>query len=177
MIATFVSPPEAASAASTSSPGAPVASRTMLRTRSRSLSFAGTTPTIRPSYVLPRRIMDTVEIVLRTSFCAVPAFSRVEPARISGPTTTSISCAHRRARSDPGTHTTQAVNEPAADAARAAPSAKGVLPLALTTITASSGPGRSASSARAPAPSSSSAASRSSVEPAPRRPRPRRPGR
>ena len=40
--------------------------------------------------VLPRRTIATVEIMLSTSFCAVPAFRRVEPAMTSGPTTTSI---------------------------------------------------------------------------------------
>ena len=32
----------------------------------------------------PRRIIVTVEIVFRMSFCAVPAFSRVEPETTSG---------------------------------------------------------------------------------------------
>ena len=47
----------------------------------------------------PSRIIVTVEIVLRTSFCAVPAFSRVEPAITSGPTTTATSCSARAAAS------------------------------------------------------------------------------
>ena len=33
--------------------------------------------------------------MFRISFCAVPAFSLVEPARISGPTTTAMSCSTR----------------------------------------------------------------------------------
>ena len=41
--------------------------------------------------VFPSLIMAIVEIMLSTSFCAVPALSRVEPAMISGPTTTAIS--------------------------------------------------------------------------------------
>ena len=36
--------------------------------------------------VLPRRIIEIVETMFRTSFWAVPAFSRVEPAIISAPT-------------------------------------------------------------------------------------------
>jgi hypothetical protein len=90
-IATLASPPAASSALSTSSGAAPVASSTMRRTRSRSLSFVARTSTMRLPKVLPSRTIDAVEIVLRTSFCAVPAFSRVEPARNSGPTTTTIS--------------------------------------------------------------------------------------
>jgi hypothetical protein len=36
--------------------------------------------------------MVIVEIMLRTSFCAVPALSLVDPAISSGPTTTSTGC-------------------------------------------------------------------------------------
>ena len=50
-----------------------------------SFSFVAATSTMRLPYVLPRRIIEIVEIVLRTSFCAVPALSRVDPARNSGP--------------------------------------------------------------------------------------------
>ena len=39
-----------------------------------------TTSTMRLPYVLPSRTIAIVEIMLSTSFCAVPAFSRVEPA-------------------------------------------------------------------------------------------------
>ena len=56
-----------------------------------SLSFVATTSTMRFPNVFPSRTIEIVEIVLRTSFCAVPAFRRVEPARNSGPTTTAIS--------------------------------------------------------------------------------------
>ena len=73
-IATFASPPDASSAASTSSVDAPVASSTMRRTRARSLSFVARTSTMRFPNVLPVRTIDTVEIVLRTSFCAGARF-------------------------------------------------------------------------------------------------------
>ena len=80
-MATLASPPALSRAASTSSGGAPVASSTIRRTRARSLSFVARTSTMRFPKVLPVQTIDTVEIVLRTSFCAVPDFSRVEPAK------------------------------------------------------------------------------------------------
>ena len=70
----------------------------MRRTRARSFSFVARTSTMRFPKVLPIRTIETVEIVLSTSFCAVPAFSRVEPASNSGPTTTAISCSDRGRR-------------------------------------------------------------------------------
>ena len=78
-------PSASASASSTSFADAPVAAPTIRRTRSWSFSFAATTSTMRFPYVLPRRIIEIVEIVLSTSFCAVPALRRVDPARNSGP--------------------------------------------------------------------------------------------
>src|SRR5262249_44720776 len=89
--ATRASPPDPASAASTSSSGFPLASTTLRRARSRSFALSGTTPTISPAYVRPSRIIVAVEIAFRTSFCAVPAFNRVDPETTSGPTTTASS--------------------------------------------------------------------------------------
>ena len=43
------------------------------------------TSTIRFSITLPARTIAPVLMRLRTSFCAVPAFRRVEPVRTSGP--------------------------------------------------------------------------------------------
>ena len=37
-------------------------------------------------YVIPSRIIMAVLIMFRTSFCAVPAFMRLEPVMTSGPT-------------------------------------------------------------------------------------------
>ena len=54
--------------------------------RSRSFSLVGRRSTIRFPYVLPRRTIVMVEIMLSTSFCAVPALRRVEPVTTSGPT-------------------------------------------------------------------------------------------
>ena len=69
---------------------------TIRRTRARSFSFVAETSTMRLPNVLPRRIIEIVESMFRTSFCAVPALSRVEPARNSGPTTTTIGCSTAR---------------------------------------------------------------------------------
>src|SRR5207248_1785481 len=120
-IAIFALPPAAASAPSTSSSEAPVASSTARRARVRSFSFVAATSIIRSPKVLPSRIIARVEIVFRTSFCAVPAFRRVEPATNSGPTTTASSCSQVRASSESRTETTQAVRAPAAAAASSAP--------------------------------------------------------
>ena len=58
-----------------------------------------TRSTIRLPNVLPRRTIETVEIVLRISFWAVPAFMRVDPAITSGPTTAATSWSTSRASS------------------------------------------------------------------------------
>ena len=42
------------------------------------------------SYTLPIRTIVAVEIMFSVSFCAVPAFMRVEPMSASGPTTRQI---------------------------------------------------------------------------------------
>jgi hypothetical protein len=133
------------------------------RARSRSFVFSGETATIRPAYVRPRRTIVTVEIVLSTSFCAVPALSRVEPATASGPTTTAISWSARPASALSLTHATAMRNAPASRATSSAASVYGVAPLALTPTTTSSVPIPSARRSAAPASRSSSA---SSVSPA-----------
>ena len=95
----------------------------------------------------------TVEIVFRTSFCAVPAFIRVEPAITSGPTTTVDGVLDGGGeRRDPGTQTTPTVSAPAARAAASAsedvgrPSARrqgddGVSPSPRAADTSSGSPG------------------------------------
>ena len=40
------------------------------------------------------RIIVAVEIMFRTSFCAVPDFMRVEPLTTSGPTTAAMTTSH-----------------------------------------------------------------------------------
>ena len=122
-IATFASPPAATSAASASASETSVASSTTRRARARSFALLATTSTIRFPNVRPSRTMVTVEIVFRMSFCAVPAFIRVEPAITSGPVTATISWSARRPSLESRAHTTATVSAPASDAARAAPSA------------------------------------------------------
>src|ERR671918_554725 len=163
-IAIFASPPEAASAASTSWGSAPVAARTMRRTRARSFSLVAATSTIRLPNVFPSRIIEIVESMFRTSFCAVPALRRVDPARNSGPTSTTIGISATASSSDPATETTQAVRAPAAAALSTAATTYGVRPLALTPTTTSSGRRSSAATSALPASRSSSAASCSSGE-------------
>src|SRR5690606_11685097 len=59
----------------------------MRSARTRSFSLVACKSTIKLLYTLPLRIIAVVESMLRTSFCAVPAFMRVEPISTSGPTT------------------------------------------------------------------------------------------
>ena len=56
--------------------------------------------------------MVTVEIMLSTNFCAVPALSRVEPAKISGPVSTSIAKSEYFAISELGLHVRATVRAP-----------------------------------------------------------------
>ena len=59
----------------------------MRRARACNFWLVACTLTIRLLNVLPSLIITPVEIMLSTSFCAVPALSRVEPVRTSGPVT------------------------------------------------------------------------------------------
>ena len=95
-MATFASPSAAASAASSALVGHVGREPTARRARARSFAFVATTSTIRLPYVRPSRTIVTVEIVFSTSFCAVPAFIRVEPAITSGPTTATTAWSARR---------------------------------------------------------------------------------
>src|SRR5581483_2458229 len=157
--ATRASPSAAPSATATSSSERPLASTTFRRARSRSFAFHGATPTISPAYVRPRRTFTIVEIAFSTSFCAVPAFRRVEPETISAPTGVAISIDASCASGLPGTQTTATQSAPLSPAVRRAASVYGVVPLALIATTASSGPTRSACSCATPRSSSSSASS------------------
>ena len=60
--------------------------------------------------------------MLSTSFCAVPAFRRVEPAMNSGPTSTSIGCSTAALSSEPALQASPTVSAPAARARAIAPS-------------------------------------------------------
>lgn len=69
----------------------------MMRTaRARSFLLLGFMYTMWLSYTLPSFIITPVEIMFRTSFCAVPAFILVEPLTTSGPTTTAIAMSASR---------------------------------------------------------------------------------
>ncbi|OII16930.1 hypothetical protein BIV03_04785 [Curtobacterium sp. MCBA15_016] len=72
-----------------------------------SFSFVARTSTIRLPYVLLLRTIASVVSMLRTSFCAVPAFRRVDPAMNSGPTTTSMAMSASRPAAESGLHATE----------------------------------------------------------------------
>ena len=85
---------QAASASAACSRVHSVAIITMFWARTRSFSLLCLTSTMRFWYTLPAATMAPVEIMFRTSFCAVPALRRVEPvwqpaalARRRAPTT------------------------------------------------------------------------------------------
>ena len=87
---------------------------------------------------MPSLIIVAVLIMLRTSFCAVPAFIRVEPVITSGPTKV---CIVRSAVLDIGlfsTQTTATVFAPLLFANSMAAWVYGVFPLAAIPITRSS---------------------------------------
>src|SRR5271169_1419010 len=83
-------PPDAWSVRFATARLTPAAFATIATPRSRSLSLFIRTLIIHPESTRPARTMLAVESMFRTSFCAVPAFIRVEPASTSGPTTASI---------------------------------------------------------------------------------------
>ena len=58
------------------------------------------------SYAFPRRTNAAVVIMLRTSFCAVPAFMRVEPMSTSGPTSGQIATSTSSVNSERGVQVT-----------------------------------------------------------------------
>jgi len=67
--------------------------------------------------VRPLRIIAAVESMFSTSFVAVPAFNRLDPARISGPTSTTMGISTASVSAESGTQVTQAVTVPSARAA------------------------------------------------------------
>ncbi len=135
-------------ASSISASLAPVAWETIRWERARSLSLEARTSTIRFPYVLPSRIIVIVESMFSTSFWAVPAFSLVEPAISSGPTTTSMPCSAAAASALSSLQARPTVSAPSARACSTAPTAYGVRPEAETPTTVSSGVSFSASRSR-----------------------------
>jgi len=83
--AVFTRPPASSSSARASLRDPPTRCATIRAARSSSLSFVALTSTINPLCTLPSRTMRPVDIMLSTSFVAVPAFRRVDPASTSGP--------------------------------------------------------------------------------------------
>ena len=77
-------------------------------------------------------------IIFSASFVAVPAFIRVDPVTISGPTINSIANLAACANSEPGEQAIPTVRAPNSRAFRIAPSTYGVLPLAAIPTSASS---------------------------------------
>ena len=89
--------------------------------------------------------------MFRTSFWAVPAFSRVDPAITSAPTGTHTSWSATAASSEPATQTMQPVSAPRERADSSAATTKGERPLALMPTTASPAPTPAVSTAAEPA--------------------------
>jgi hypothetical protein len=82
-------------------------------------------------------IIETVVSMLSTSLVAVPAFSRVEPAMISGPTAGAMIRSTKFCSSEPGQQVTKMILAPAFRARVRPPRTNGVMPLAETPITTS----------------------------------------
>ena len=97
-------------------------------------------------------------IWLSASFVAVPAFSRVEPARTSGPTRSATTMSARRRSAGEGFAVTRIVRAPRRRPRASAPCTNGVTALAETPTTRSPNPARAAR--RSPSARASSAPSR-----------------
>src|SRR5207237_949519 len=70
--------------------------------------------------------------MLSTTFCAVPALSRVDPAMTSGPTATSIAMSAAWPSGEPGAHVTATMRSPDVRPWSTAPRTYAVVPDALT---------------------------------------------
>ena len=77
--------------------------------------------------------------MLSTSFCAVPAFRRVDPATTSGPTSGVMAISTARASSESGVQLIPTVTAPMRRASATAPSTYGVRPLAAMPTSTSRG--------------------------------------
>ena len=73
------------------------------------------------SYTFPSRIIVAVEIMLRTSFVAVPLFIRVEPMIGSGPTSGQMATSTSSENWLRGLHVTKSVRAPISRARATAP--------------------------------------------------------
>src|SRR3989441_1784387 len=95
-----------------SSSSTPVSSRTMRIARSRSLLLAGRMSIMRSPLVRPSFTIAAVESMFSASFVAVPALSRLEPARISGPTRRTMGTSASWASGDAGSQVIPTVRAP-----------------------------------------------------------------
>ena len=89
--------------------------------RPTSLAFVICMFTIRLPSTRPSLIMTEVEIMLSISFCAVPAFMRVDPVTNSGPTTASRAYSASAATGDAGLQVMAPVSSPCRRASRSPP--------------------------------------------------------
>jgi hypothetical protein len=99
---------------------------------------------------LPTLIIEMVVSMFSTILVAVPAFRRVEPAMISGPTAGAICRSTKFCSSEPGQHVTKMIRARALRARVSAPRTNGVIPLAETPMTTSLPLRRSRPMLRAP---------------------------
>src|SRR2546430_5252128 len=106
------SQPDASRRRRASASSRPVSSRTIRIARSRSFALTGRMSIMRSPFVRPSFTIVAVEIMLRTSFVAVPALSRLDPARISGPTRTTTATSASLTRGDPPSHVIATVRAP-----------------------------------------------------------------
>jgi hypothetical protein len=97
--------------------------------------------------------------MFKTSFCAVPAFMRVEPVTTSGPTRGAITTSASKRASEEGLAVTTIVTAPTLRPYSTAPIGYGVRRLAMMPTTTSLAPRRFFRSAATAAPASSSAPS------------------
>ncbi len=105
-----------------------------------SLVFRGAVPAIKLEYVRPAMIMAAVDIVLSTSFWAVPFFILVEPATTSGPTSGAITRSASLATVPAASPTIATVLALSLRASARAPATKGVRPEEVIPTTMSRGP-------------------------------------
>ncbi len=137
--------------------------------RPRSLALVACMLTMRFEYVRPILIMVAVENEVSTSFCAVPAFIRVEPVTTSGPVSTVIRMSTSSGTGASGFPVTRAVAAPRCRAVRSAASTYGVRPEAVRPRTKSPSatePRNSAAAASSSSSASSTASRRASGPPA-----------
>ena len=120
--------PQAANASAQSCSGKPEATASSSILRPRSLALVARMSIMRFRYTRPSLIISTVEKPLSMSFCAVPAFRRVEPVIASGPVSATSTTSLTADSSGWGFEVISTVNARAARAARSAPPTYGVLP-------------------------------------------------